>query len=242
MLIERSMSMLIERSMSDSSCQRMVDPCAPCLTELFSESFLRKAAAETGFIKRERKIDPIIMFWAVALGFGVSFMRSMRGLKGGYETMSGVNLSISSFCERFTPEMEKFLHRCVLHAFEQQALEPCLKLGDRLKGFKDLLIQDSTIIRLHASLASLWPATRSRQVAAGLKLSCIVSAMTDSVNTVRLIPERKAEAKTLRLGSWLKDRVLLTDLGFFDYNSFDKIERYGGFFVSRLKGNANPSS
>ena len=42
------------------------------------------------------------------------------------------------------------------------------------------------------------------------------------------------------MGSWLKDRILLTDLGFFDYNSFDKIERYGGFFVSRLKGNANP--
>ena len=50
-----------------------------------------------------------------------------------------------------------------------------------------------------------------------------------------------AEVKTLRLGQWLKDRILLTDLGLFDYNSFDKIERYGGFFVSRLKGNANPT-
>jgi IS4 transposase len=77
-------------------------------------------------------------------------------------------------------------------------------------------------------------------VAAGLKLSCIVSAVADGVKTVRLFPERTSEVKTLRLGPWLKDRVLLTDLGFFDFNSFDKIERYGGFFVSRLKGNANP--
>lgn len=220
--------------MSGSSGE-MVDPCVSCLTKLFSEDFLRGTAAETGFVKRNRKIDPVIMFWVVVLGFGVSFMRSMRGLKRGYETASGINLSISSFCTRFTPEMEKFLHRCVVHAFELQAREPCLELGDKLKGFKDLLIHDSTIIRLHASLASLWPAARSRKVAAGLKLSCIVSAVADGVKTVRLFPERTSEVKTLRLGPWLKDRVLLTDLGFFDYNSFDKIERYGGFFVSRLK-------
>ena len=207
---------------------------------MLPEDFIRRTAVETGFIKRERKIDPVIMFWVVVLGFGVNFMRSMRALKRGYETVSRVNLSISSFCTRFTPEMEKFLHRCVVHALEFQARESCNELGDKLKPFKDLIIQDSTIIRLHESLAEKWPAARSRRVAAGLKLSCVVSAVADSVKTVKLFPERTAEVKTLRLGPWLKDRVLLTDLGFFDYNSFDKIDRYGGFFVSRLKGNANP--
>ncbi len=66
------------------------------------------------------------------------------------------------------------------------------------------------IIRLHASLVDLWPAARSRRVAAGLKLSFIVSVVADGVKTVRLYPERSAEVKTLRLGPWLKDRVLLT--------------------------------
>jgi len=103
------------------------------------------------------------------------------------------------------------------------------------------MIQDSTIIRLHESLANLWPAARSKKIAAGLKLSCVISAVSDGVKTVRLFSERTAEVKTLRLGYWLKDRILLTDLGFFDYNSFDKIDKYGGFFVSRLKGNANPN-
>ena len=74
-----------------------------------------------------------------------------------------------------------------------------------------------------------------------MKLSLVISAIADGVKTVRLFSERMAEVKTLRLGSWLKDRILLTDLGFFDYNSFDKIDKYGGFFVSRLKGNANPT-
>lgn len=219
---------------------KKIDPSVECLTRLFPEDFIRNTASETGFIQRERKIDPVILFWVIVLGFGVNFLRTIRGLKRKYENESDIQMSISSFNDRFTPQMEKFLKKCVTHALEYQAHEPGLKLGSKLRNFKDILIQDSTIIRLHESLAKLWPAARSKKIAAGLKLSCVVSAIADGVKTVRVFSERTAEVKTLRLGSWLKDRILLTDLGFFDYNSFDKIERYGGFFVSRLKGNANP--
>ncbi len=221
--------------------KRKADPSVECLTRLFPEDFIRNTASETGFIQRERKIDPVILFWVIVLGFGVNFLRTIRGLKRKYETESDIQMSISSFNDRFTPTMERFLKECVTHALEYQAQEPCLKLGAKLKNFRDILIQDSTIIRLHESLAKLWPAARSKKIAAGLKLSCVVSAVADGVKTVRIFAERTAEVKTLRLGSWLKDRILLTDLGFFNYNSFDKIERYGGFFVSRLKGNANPT-
>ena len=227
--------------MKNFSEKRKADPSVECLTKLFPEDFIRNTASETGFIQRERKIDPVILFWVIVLGFGVNFLRTIRGLKRRYEAESDIQMSISSFNDRFTPKMEKFLKECVTHALEYQAQEPGLKLGTKLKNFKDILIQDSTIIRLHESLAKLWPAARSKKVAAGLKLSCVVSAVADGVKTVRIFAERTAEVKTLRLGSWLKDRILLTDLGFFNYNSFDKIERYGGFFVSRLKGNANPT-
>ena len=227
--------------MKNFSEKRKADPSVECLTKLFPEDFIRNTASETGFIQRERKIDPVILFWVIVLGFGVNFLRTIRGLKRRYEAESDIQMSISSFNDRFTPKMEKFLKECVTHALEHQAQEPGLKLGTKLKNFKDILIQDSTIIRLHESLAKLWPAARSKKVAAGLKLSCVVSAVADGVKTVRIFAERTAEVKTLRLGSWLKDRILLTDLGFFNYNSFDKIERYGGFFVSRLKGNANPT-
>ena len=39
-----------------------------------------------------------------------------------------------------------FLQRCVLHAIEFQAQQPGRVLGDKLNRFKDLVIQDSTII------------------------------------------------------------------------------------------------
>lgn len=227
--------------MRNISNEKTVDPSVKWLTMLFPEDYIRNTAFETDFIQRERKIDPVIFFWVIVIGFGVNFIRSIRGLKRKYENESNIRLRISSFNDRFTPQLESFLKKCVIHALEYQAQEPGLKLGKKLSNFRDVLIQDSTIIRLHESLAKLWPAARSKKIAAGLKLSCVVSAVADGVKTVRIFSERTAEVKTFRLGSWLKDRILLTDLGFFNYNSFDKIERYGGFFVSRLKGNANPT-
>ena len=104
-----------------------------------------------------------------------------------------------------------FLRECVLHAIEFQAQQQSRALGEKLNGFKDIIIQDSTIIRLHESLADLWPATRSTRVAAGIKVSCIVSAVADGVKSVKIVPERTSEIKTLMIGPWVKDRILLID-------------------------------
>ena len=53
--------------------------------EIFSEGWLRETARETGLIKRERKIDPTIIFWVLTLSFGVRFQRTLASLKRQYE-------------------------------------------------------------------------------------------------------------------------------------------------------------
>ena len=63
---------------------------------------------------------------------------------------------------------------------------PNRALKDKLAGFKDLVAQDSTIIRLHEKLAKRWPATRSRKVAVGVKVSLIISAVADGAKSVTL--------------------------------------------------------
>ncbi|SHF70368.1 Transposase DDE domain-containing protein, partial [Desulfofundulus australicus DSM 11792] len=50
-----------------------------------------------------------------------------------------------------------------------------------------------------------------------------------------------AEIKTMRVGSWVKDNILLFDLGYFKYELFSRIRRNKGYFVSRLKQSANPT-
>ncbi len=210
------------------------------LCALYPPEWLRKAAKQTGFVKRERKIDPALFFWVLVLGFGVRLQRSFASLRRGYEKSADTRLSSSGFYYRFTPETVSFFHAAVLRGIEALAQEPSRALKERLASFKDLVIQDSTVVRLHKLLVDKWPAARTRVVAAGIKVSVLVSVIADGPKNVRIFGERTSEQKTIRIGPWVKDRILLLDLGFFKYQLFSRIERNGGYFISRLKDNADP--
>lgn len=210
------------------------------LCELFPPEWLRNKAKETGLIKRERKIDPVIIFWVLAIGYGTFLQRTLAGLKRNYETASNRILSDSSWYYRFTPELVAFLRECVARGLECQAQESSRTLSERLSPFEDVLIQDSTIVRLHEKLAKIWPATRSRKVAAGVKVAVLASAIASGPKSVALFAENTNDLKTLKIGPWIRDRILLIDLGFYKYQIFTRIKENGGCFVSRLKSNANP--
>ena len=198
------------------------------LNSLFSPEWLRETAKETKFIQRERKIDPVLMFWTLVLGFGVQLQRTLASLHRRYEEEGDVHISRGSFYERFSPELTEFLHQCVLHGIENIANGPKRKLSEKLSSFSDIVIQDSTIIRVHEKLAHIWPATRTKKVAAGVKVSLVVSAVLDGVKNVAVHGERYSEVKTLRIGPWVKDRILLVDLGFYKHHAFARIAEYGG--------------
>jgi len=210
------------------------------LCTMFSPEFLRKAAADTGLIKRERKIDAVIIFWVLVLSFGVRLQRTLASLKRSYEKEADEKLSDSSWYYRFTPELVAFLKECVLHGIEYLAQEQSYNLNKKLFEFRDVLIQDSTIVRLHSSLAKLYPAARSKGEAAGLKIAVLVSAVGNTPESVSIHKELTNELKTIKVGPWIKGKILFIDLGFYKYQLFTRIAENGGFFVSRLKDNANP--
>jgi putative transposase len=216
------------------------DIFAKSLCMMFSVEWLRETAKRTGFIKRERKIMPEIFFWVIVLGYGPFLQRTLAGMKRMYEKARKQTISNSSWYYRFTPELVAFLHECVIHGMKQLAKESCRSLDAHLNCFLDVFIQDSTIIRLNKVLADKWPAARSRMVAAGVKVSVLVSARANGPKSVSIIPERRSDIKALRIGSWIRDRIILIDLGFYKYGLFSKIQNYGGYFVSRMKSNANP--
>lgn len=210
------------------------------LREMFPEEWLRQTSKETGLIIRERKIDPVIIFWVLTLSFGVRLQRTLASLKREYETESHKTISDSSWYYRFTPELVEFLHQCVIHGIEELAKEPGRKLSKKLENFQDIIIQDSTIVRLHSSLSDKFPAARARTVAAGVKVGVVVSAVANGPKTVAVYSEKTAEIKTLKIGPWIKDRILLVDLGFYKTQMFARVEENGGYFVSRIKKNMDP--
>lgn len=210
------------------------------LCALFPKKWLDRTARETGLIKRLRKVKPVAFFWVLILSYGVEVQRTLSSLKREYEKQTSMTLSDGSWYDRFTPELVAFLKACVERGIAEAGSENRRELSDRLKQFEDVLIKDSSIIRLHEKLAKKWPATRSPKTAAGVKVSMLVSAVANGPKSVAIHGERTSEIKTLRIGSWVKNRILLIDLGFFKYGLFARIGENKGYFVSRLKENSNP--
>lgn len=208
---------------------------------MFPKDWLMETARETGLLKRMRVFSPVLLFWVLVLQVGVRFQTCLASLRRNYNLHADEALAHASFYQRFTPELVKFMHACVVRALDELSQLNARPLSDRLSRFKDLLVQDSTIIRVHENLAKKWPATRSRKAAAGLKLACLLSVVADGPKRVKLYGERVAEIKTLRLGPWVKDRLLLIDLGFYKHHAFHAIDQHGGSFISRLKESANPT-
>lgn len=216
------------------------DPFTNPLREIFPEDWLRETARTTGFIKRERKIDPVAFFWILVLSYSIQVQRTLVALKESYRIQTGHTFSDGSWYERFSPELVRFLHACVLRGMEQLAATVHQPLAPRLQRFKDILIHDTTVFRLHAKLAKKWPATRTRVLAAGVKIGTLLSVVANGPKRVAIYGERTGEIHTLRVGPWVKDRLLLFDLGFYKFQLFARITENGGSFVSRLKESSDP--
>lgn len=215
-------------------------PFVIALRGMFPASWIRDTAKDTGFVERERKIDPVAFFWVFALGYTTHAVRTLVELKRRYENRTGDTVADSSWYDRFTPELVAFIRAAVTRAMEHLAEAPAKSLGEKLAWARDVLIQDSTIVRLHEKLSEHWPATRSQRVAAGVKVNLVVSALATGPKTVQLVGERTSESKLLKIGAWVKDRILLVDLGYYKHHSFTKIHENGGYFVTRVKESANP--
>jgi IS4 transposase len=101
-------------------------------------------------------------------------------------------------------------------------------------------LTDATVIRVHELLAKDFPGCRTNHTKAAVKLHTIISVSGASRNSVRMTSERRHENRLLTIGKWVADRLLIFDLGYYDFGLFSRISAHGGYFVSRLKDNGNP--
>lgn len=210
------------------------------LSSVISSAWLERSAGEEGFIQRSRKIDAVAFFWTLVLGFGAGAEKSLASLRRCYGVHTGVTLVPSAFYDRFTPALAQWLQRVLLEVL-QKTSGPTRALRGRLSSFIDLMAIDGTVVRLHDLLEDAYPACRTNHTKAAAKLTVVMSVVGKGAHSVQLTSERRHDSKLLHVGAWVKDRLLLFDLGYYGYRLFENIGRHGGYFVTRLKTNANPT-
>jgi putative transposase len=207
------------------------------LTSLVPGRRIDDLARTLGLVERQRKVDAKTLFWTVVKGFAVGGRRTLAGLRRLYEKASGVKLVPSAFYDRFNEPLAA-LFRAVLAELLTAIQLSAQGMRGVLESFRDVLLADATIVKLHDWLGTTFPGTRGTKAQA--KLHLVMSAKGMGPRTVRITAGRRHELRVLRIGRWVRDHLLLFDLGYFKFQLFDRISRNGGFFISRLKAGVDP--
>lgn len=209
------------------------------LTTLLPRAELECLAHRSGMVQRRRKVDPMAMLWSLVLGFGTGRERTLAGLRRVYQKATGTALVPSAFYDRFTPQLVRFLREVLLRV-STQLREHDPRHAGLLARFADVVVTDSSVIKLHRLLSRRYPGTRTNSNPAAAKLHLVMSVSGKGMQRVKLTGERANDHRSLRVGPWVQDRLLMFDLGYFRYQLFDCIDRNGGYFLSRLPLRANP--
>ena len=216
-------------------------PGRRCLREVLGRRAVEAAARRHGVVQRQRKVDTYVLVWTLVLGFQVGAKRTLEGLRQLYQRSSGQSLGRASFYGRLSTPMATMLRRLALDALAAQPDGPKMPAGP-LSTFTELLAFDATVLRLHRLLQRAFSGTRTHQVPAAAKFHVVLNVLDGSPRRVKLTSERTGDtAPWRRLGTWVQDRLLLFDLGFYSFWLFHRIDNNGGFFVTRAKTTFNPT-
>jgi putative transposase len=217
---------------------RLDSPVFNTLQATLHPAFIEALAKLEGIVQRKRKVDPVVLVWTLFLGFGAGAGRTLTALRRTYEQAAGHTLSASSFQQRLTPELGKLIRRLVGHLLEHQRAPSSPTIAAALERFEALLAIDTTVVRLHTMLRKHFPATHDKQAAC--KLHVVHNVVSAAPTRVVLSGATTSDQRPWsRIGGWVAGCLLILDLGYYNFDLFRRIEANGGYFLSRLKSNAN---
>lgn len=192
-------------------------------------------AKSTGFCKRIRKVHPVFFLHLFIFSPSLHRHPTVAEIWRNHGNLTGSNIAYSSFVARLNEVSLRFCQAVLTECIKSPTTDMSLILRQRYEKFVTVFIQDSSIVRLNKKLADRFPAARSRKIAAGVKISYLLNVLTNGAGKISIVPERTSEIKTLRVGPWVKETLLLVDLGFFKYQLFARINENHGYFISRVK-------
>ncbi|MFC6764815.1 IS4 family transposase [Natrinema soli] len=208
------------------------------LVKTFPNTRLRELARATGLVQRDGgKLEADALFWSLTLGFVTGHYRTLEEFRQEYIDTFGGTLRYSSFHDWFTEALCAFLREVLKDALEDLEAEE-----DRLQGrfdqFREVFLIDMTVITLYQSLLGVFPGYGDDH--AGAKLHVVEAVSTGLPADFTITDARTHESTQLSTGPWVENALLLFDQAYFDYRTMDLIDANGGWFLTRLKPNANP--
>ena len=209
---------------------------------LLSRGEVESIARECGFSKHKQHkgIAPFEFVMCCA-------MASVTEAKRGFATVwrlltaaAGVEVARSAVTQRFGEGSARLMQEVFTRAVAKLPSAPCPDLLGRLEKFKAVLADDGSVITLSPLLKKLFPATRTKSVAAAGKVHATADLLRRRITQVEVTGERDSELAVARSRPIQAGTLYMSDLGYTDYNYFADIKNSGADLLWRLKDNANP--
>jgi putative transposase len=208
------------------------------LTSILSPRVIRQAARRLGVVRRERKVDVVALVQVLVLGFDGARRRTIAGFRRSYELATGVTLAPSAFYDRLTPALAQLLRELTLRAFDQLGAK-ARRMHLALSEFLEVFIADGSLVRLGDALEPWYPSVWTHHTKASAKLHVIMDAATRTPRSFELHPGKCHDVTLVRIGPWVKDRLLIGDLAYYQGKLFRAIQQENGYFLCRVKERAN---
>jgi putative transposase len=204
------------------------------MTRILSPRVIRPAARRLGVVRRERKVDLVALVQVLVLGFDGARRRTIAGFRRAYELATGVTLAPSAFYDRLTPSLAQRLRELTLRAFEDLGA-PARRMHLALSAFLEVFIADGSLIRWGDALVPWYPSVWTHHTKASAKLHVILDAATRTPRSFEIHPGKCHDVPLIRIGPWVKNRLLIGDLAYYQGKRFRALQRENGYFLCRMK-------
>ncbi|MFO1434809.1 MAG: IS4 family transposase [Candidatus Competibacteraceae bacterium] len=161
---------------------------------------------------------------------------SLEAIRRFMKSQLNTDISRSAFWERLARDrLKDYLHQVVVELMV--TLTSSVLRGDQMLkalGVMAIWLVDASSITLWKRAKNSFPGTRT---AAGIKWHAGFDLLTGMLTWFRLTPTKTHERNCFPALELLKGKLVIFDLGYWDYGLLYAIEKAEGFFLSRRKSN-----
>lgn len=209
---------------------------------VLSEDLIDQIAVKTGFQKRNREMKPLGIVSVLMMGcmeINVTTLERMCSFLSKWFDICILPQSLQSIINR--EESVKFINQIMGEVMTYEVEKVLKKIyGKRKicisKLFPRILLQDSTVISLPATLQRIFRGYGGAASTAAVKIDLIYDMVCNTIIRTRTLAGRIPDAKlSSDIFNYIEDGdLIIRDLGYFNLKQFIQITIKNAFYISRL--------
>lgn len=214
------------------------------INTVFEPKTLFTLAREHSFVKRHRQINPQQLLLSFIETLGCQAKANLADIHRNYIAHSGMEINYKPFHNQIKKEQcAKFFENAFQMTLSQWVLDS-LKLTSLSTGekfpFSEMKLHDGCSFKVHNGLNKTYPGRFKKHSPAAIELHVTMDLLSSGIDYLSIGADTEAERPHAPKPTSLKDKLLLTDAGYFERQTIIDIDKQGGNIITQALCSINP--